>query len=359
MGAGPFQTYASHTWVVRSGWVISGDGMYSTTIQMVGSVSGLSLDVDVFKSDPNVSTDNVVIQNLAIDCNWNNLTNKPVGPGGEYAVSSGGVILFGTNNLVQSVRCSNAYGSFETAVGNCESLVIALYPSKFADAVGNTISNCLVDSPQGTHMAPFGIGGLSDFSGATITYNTGAKVLGCTAIGVNNGLGSTPTNPVVGFNNSGGVNFGYVKNLTIDSNTFIDCYGAAYCDTGSTDGLQVTNNTVIRGWAAIGLGSPTPPKQNILISGNSFSIQNRSSGANAGINWTGAPITNFTVTHNTLSADTSGSGSLQFWGVIAYSVTNATITNNVVDPLFYNKVTGTGLTISNNTQPNGAPVDGL
>jgi hypothetical protein len=327
-----------------------------TTLRMVGSLSGLGVYVDVLKSDSNVSTDNVTIQNLTIDCNFSNLTNKPVGPGGEYALSIGGVILFGTNNVVQSVHCSNAYGSWENSPGNCECFVIALYPSKFADSVGNTISNCQVDSPQGTHMAPFGISGLSGLTGPpAITYNTGAKVVGCTATGVNSGYGGPGR---LGFS-SGGVNFGNVKNLTIDSNTFIDCYGAAYCDTGSTDGLQVTNNTVIRGWAAIGLGSPTPPKQNIQISGNNFSIQNRNNGANCEINNDQIPITNLTVTNNTLSADTSGNGMMQFLGIIADSTTTATITNNVVDPLFYNRVTGTGLTISGNVQPDGAPVKGL
>ena len=70
MGTGPFRTYANHTWHVRPGWVISGDGMDVTTIQMVGNVAGMRDDVDVFTSDPNVATDNATIKDLTVDCNW-------------------------------------------------------------------------------------------------------------------------------------------------------------------------------------------------------------------------------------------------------------------------------------------------
>src|SRR5690349_11869981 len=40
-GTGPFETYARHSWFVRRGWTISGDGMDATTIKMVGNVAGI------------------------------------------------------------------------------------------------------------------------------------------------------------------------------------------------------------------------------------------------------------------------------------------------------------------------------
>src|SRR5437762_3154630 len=70
MGTGPFRTYANHTWHVRPGWVVSGDGMDRTTIKMVGNVAGMRDDVDVFKSDPNVATNNATIKDITVDCNW-------------------------------------------------------------------------------------------------------------------------------------------------------------------------------------------------------------------------------------------------------------------------------------------------
>ena len=72
-------------------------------------------------------------------------------------------------------------------------------------------------------------------------------VLSCTVVGNNDGLAD-------GFT-SGGVNLANVKDCIIDGNSFSDCYGAAYIDTGSVDGLQVSNNTVTRGWEAVGLAS--------------------------------------------------------------------------------------------------------
>ena len=48
---------------VRPGWQISGDGMYSTTIQVVGNVAGRH-SVEVFRSEPSIATDNVTIRDL-------------------------------------------------------------------------------------------------------------------------------------------------------------------------------------------------------------------------------------------------------------------------------------------------------
>ena len=52
MGNGPFLTYAAHTWFVRTGWTISGDGMDTTTVKMVGNVAGIHHGISCFVSDP-------------------------------------------------------------------------------------------------------------------------------------------------------------------------------------------------------------------------------------------------------------------------------------------------------------------
>src|SRR6202011_4094879 len=100
-----------------------------------------------------------------------------------------------------------------------------------------------------------------------------------------------------------------VKDCQIDSNTFIDCYGAAYSDTGSVDGLLVTNNTVIRGWYGVAMDGHVLPKQNIQITGNNLSIQNRfpgTTGASYAINVSYGPTTNVTISNNTISFDPTG-----------------------------------------------------
>jgi hypothetical protein len=358
VGRGPFPTYAGHTWFVQSGWVISGDGMSSTTIQMVGSAAGLHYDVDVFKSDSKLSTDNVTIQNLTIDCNWAVLSKTAsTGPGGEKSIKTGGVILWGSNNLIDHVRCINSYGSFEVGM---EESTIWLIASRFANSTNNAIQYCRVESPQGTHMAPFGLSG----GNSTLSYlMTNSKVIGCTAVGVNNGLGSTSSNKVVGFD-TGGVNMANVKNVTIDGNTFTDCFGAAYIDIGSCDGLTVTNNTVIRGWDGVGIGNSGSPRQNILIRGNNINIQNRViNGLSNGILLnSAAPSYNVTIDNNTVTFDTSGHGALKFYGIVAQQLNTATVTNNTIGLTtanLTNLAQGTGLTLSNNRYTNGTPVPGL
>ena len=165
---------------------------------------------------------------------------------------------------------------------------------------------------------------------------------------------------------SGGVSLANVKNCEIDGNTFIDCYGAAYTDVGSIDGLRITNNTVVRGWQGVGLSGYGLPKQNIEISGNNFSIQNRvPGGASCAIVVDNGTTTNFTMKNNTISFDTSGGGSIQFWGVTAYFLSTATISDNTIEEVpsgvygVYNNASGSGLTMFNNRNPDGTLIPAL
>ena len=106
----------------------------------------------------------------------------------------------------------------------------------------------------------------------------------------------------------------------------------------------------------------TAPKQNIEISGNNFSIQNRIvDGAGYGIFIGQGPTTNLTISNNTITFDTSGRGFLQFWGIAASLLNNATISNNTIGTatFSYNAATGSGVTLLNNRHPDGTLVPGL
>jgi len=70
MGRGPFRTDVGHLWQVRPGWVISGDGINTTIVQMVGNLAGIHYGVSCFASDPGSATDNVTMKDMTIDCNW-------------------------------------------------------------------------------------------------------------------------------------------------------------------------------------------------------------------------------------------------------------------------------------------------
>jgi len=354
-GTGPFQTYATHSWFVRRGWVISGDGMDTTTVQMVGNVAGIHYGLICFSSDLGVATNNVIISDMTIDCNWAELSlTADDGAGGEKNIKTAAIALAGSNNLLDHVRTINSYGSWANAL---ESFVVLLGGPCSGDGTNNVIQFCRAEQPQGNYGNPFTLAGWR-----TPTANhllTNSRVVSCTAIGVNSGLPS-------GFN-PGGVNVCNLKNCQIDGNTFIDCTGAAYTDTGTIEGLSITNNTVVRGSLGVGLMSTVTPKGKIEISGNSFSIQNRAPPGllGAAIYVGQAAVTNITISNNTITFDTSGLGTLGFWGIHVAPVNSALVYSNVIgpiDPTAYpvmNAVTGTGVILSNNRQPNGASVPGL
>jgi hypothetical protein len=350
LGPGTFQTAATHSWFVRSGWDVEGAGMYLTTVQLVGDASTI-FGAGCFLSDPNLSTDNATISNLTADSNWPELSaTAPDGVGGEKDFAARAVVLYGSNNLVDHVRAINSYGS---AANHRELFDITLSGSRFSDGSNDVIQFCDAELPRGTYGNPFALQGWRNSTPYYVITNS--KVLSCTAVGVNNGLNT-------GFT-SGGVNLANVKDCVIDGNTFTDCYGAAYMDTGSVDGLQVSDNTVIRGWQGVGLANSTMPKQNIQITGNNFYIQNRiPDGGSYGIVTAYGVTTNLTIDGNTITFDPSGNGMLQFWGIATPLLNNATISNNVIGLAscqLINTATGTGLIMFNNTTPDGTPIPGL
>jgi hypothetical protein len=343
LGPGTFRTAITKTWAVKSGWVLEGAGMDNTTVQMGGNASGIHGGVSCLTSDPNSTTDDVVIRDLTCDANWAEISaTADTGAGGEKNIKVGAVTISGSNTLIERVRSINSYGSLANLQ---EEFAITLTASRNGNGTGNVIQFCRAELPQGNYSSPFGLFGWPPYLIAN------SSVVSSTAVGVNNGLNT-------GFN-SGGVNLADVKDCQIDGNTFVDCQGAAHLDTGSCDGLRVTNNTVIRGAAGVGLNSSTLPKQNIQISGNHFSIQNRVPyGGSYGITISNGATTNLTIDDNTITFDDTGGGFLQFWGVAASPLSTATISNNIVGPSI-NTVLGTDVTLLNNRHPDGTHVPGL
>ena len=149
----------------------------------------------------------------------------------------------------------------------------------------------------------------------------------------------------------------------MSDNLVTDCAGVFYSDTGSLENIQITNNTLVRGWHGISLvaGGPNESwtKKNIQIRGNSLSIQNQVPGGQSyGIVAYDGATTDATISDNTIAFDTSGGGLLSFCGITMSSLNNATISNNTVEPSF-NRVSGTGVTLLNNRHPDGTHVPGL
>ncbi len=419
LGPGTFRTATMKSWVVRPGWVIAGSGMYDTVIQLSGSVAGFHSGVGCLSSDPNISTDTVVIRDLTCDSNWDELgptadaglgartvtdavisagspvitsasadfspadysrtivgAGIPSGAtivsaqdaehatisqpavanasavsltiGGEKNVKTGAIALWGSNNLIQNVRSINTYGS---AANLLEQFVILLGGPRDSDGTGNVIQSCRVELPRGNYGNPYALSGWSPH------FITNSKVLASYAEGRNDGW-------MTGFT-TGGVNLAFVKNCEVDGNTFVDCLGAVYQDTGTTDGFRVTNNTVIRGAMGVSFVSADPgPKQNIVIAGNNLQIQNRiKDGAAYGVYFSHTGASNVTIDNNTITMDCSAKGHPGFFGVRASPLDASVISNNtfILTGSFYfnNEVVGSGNTVSNNKMGDGSPVVGL
>lgn len=268
--------------------------------------------------------------------------------GGEKNVKTGGVVLWGSNNLLQNVRSINAYGS---AANGQEQFVMLLASPPNTEGYDNIIQSCRVERPCGNYGTPYAIAGTAHHP------SVGSKVLSCYAEGRNDGL-------MTGFT-TGGVNAAYVKDCVVDGCTFVDCLGAVYQDTGTCDGFTITNNTVIRG--AIGVAfvaAGTATKQRLLITGNNIQLQNRIlGGANSGVWMTYAPASTVTIANNNFTFDTSGKGLLSFWAVTVGPLTNAIVKDNVFgfapNAYFNNGVSGTGITLLNNHMTDGSPAIGL
>jgi hypothetical protein len=349
VGAEPFLTGVNHQWSLRPGWVISGDGMNTTTIKLVGDLGGINYTLNVISSSADISYDNIILRDFTVDCNWPALAaSADTGAGGEKNIALNAVAIWGSNNLIQRVRSINSYGSWANLK---EHFDISLLGPQTGDGTNCVIQSCRAEQPWGNYGNPFSISGWVNTAPNHLLTNS--KVLSCTAVGVNGG--------VTGYT-SGGVTFGNVKDCYIDSNTFIDCYGAAYTDTGTIDGIQIINNTVIRGWEAVGIRTSVYPKQNILITGNNFSIQNRVDGTTYGIAIDGATTSNLTIKDNTFTCDTSGDGLLQFSGIVVSSLNNAAITDNIVGVTpsgVSNYATGTGILLCNNRDSAGVLIPEL
>ena len=365
LGPGTFRSSASdqnNKWKVKAGWVVEGAGMYSTTIQMGGSVAGIHHDLEAFKSAQNgSSTDNVIIRDLTVDCNWAELSaTADSGAGGEKNICVYAICLFGSNNLIERVRHINTYGSF--ANGREEFGIFLCAPNQM-DATGNRISYCRAELPEGNHGSAFNIAG--NGSGSPIRYAINSKVDHCTVIGIG-GLFRPGTK---NFSNGlGGASF--AKNCEVSDNSVTDCSGVFYCDTGTLENIQILNNTVVRGWLGVGIVADGPneswTKNNVQIRGNNINVQNRCINAPSdAIDILGAPTTACTIDSNTITFDMNGSGFSGFHTILAQQVTDLTVSNNIVGaPAPPGSTTVqflncTNVTTFGNRSPSGDPVPGL
>lgn len=278
--------------------------------------------------------------------------------------------VYGANNCTfDHVRAIHGYGSITNGV-ECFALGFASGPTH--EATGNLMTNCLVEEWHGNYASPFALAGFrgSPSYPGVVTAMTNSRVEYCSAIGKPGIVGYPDRGSVTPFT-SGGVNLADVKNCVVRNNRFVDCQGAAYQDTGGFDGVEVSGNTVIRGFEGV-VFSVTPGNfpdavfRNLKILRNRLGIQRRfTKGANYGILVRNncAPR----IEGNYITYDKSGPGGDVFWG-LSVSGTGGTIIHNTIDGAEFTKVGDNGVTngapdsrfqLSNNRTPRGGSVRGM
>lgn len=343
LGPGVFRSdvTAPNHWLVQSGWIIDGAGMYQTTCQMMGNLAGQHFDHEFFKSAYNVATDNVNIRDLTVDCNWAELEpTADVGAKGEKFGAIFAIALGGNHILVERVRHLNSRGSWANLN---EAFGIGIGAPSTGDISDNIIRNCRAESPQGNYGSPFALHGWPYPAGNGPHYITDSSAYGNYAAGQQNGL-------TTGFT-TGGVNGAFSKNCQIHDNTFIDCQSVYYQDTGDVENLRVVNNTLTRGWMGVVLaaGEPAWTKTGVTISGNQINLQNRVSdygSASYGVSIYGSLASEVTISGNNFTFTPTGQGFLQFATIVSQAMDDSVITANTANEAS----AGTGV---------AAPVHGL
>jgi hypothetical protein len=307
LGTGTFQTnMATRGWMVKSGWQISGAGMYLTTLQGIGNLSSYHGGIAVLDyqttSSGMTTTSNVVIRDLTIDANEPGVT-MPSGSGGEYDLTVLAIRLAGSHNLVERVRSINTYG---TAANHRECFSIMLTGIAAEDTVDATIRFCRVEKMLGNYGNPYQISGFPP----TGKFMVGAKVYGNIALGVNDGRIKTSSA------NSGGVNAGNVKYLDVFDNQFDDCEGFFHFDTGTFDRVRIFNNVGKRLWNGVNVIGVTGCT-NLEIRDNKATIQNRIAGSGVTGLAVNGGITGLIIVGNTITYDSSGAGRNHFFPIYA------------------------------------------
>jgi hypothetical protein len=366
-GAGSFTVFdgqiTAGSPVLSSSSANSGDGFSSADLSRTLSGGGIPVGTTIVSIQDST---HVVMSAPATATT----TAGSITVGGEKHISVYGVLLTGNYNLVENVRCINQYGS--RANGN-EAFGIVIQTTAFADATGNTIRGCRGELPQGNYGSAFNLfGWVSVGTNYPDRYMTNSVIQNCTAVGVNNGLSWH----LAGYTTGAG-GFANAKSCQFLNNTFVDCVGAFYCDTGSLEDILIANNVVTRGWECIALVTDHPDwqwtKKHITIRDNNVNIQNRLEGngcANYGIWVTGASLSSdVTISGNYFSCDPSGRGYEQFLTISCDNMQTASVTNNTADeasagnalaaPVRGQVTNSTNVSISLNRTTTGAQMTGL
>jgi hypothetical protein len=281
------------------------------------------------------AANNVVIENLTIDANWQNLscpwTNKAVMC----------AFLYGSNNTYQRVRAINMYGD-DASRTECFSLVFSA-PST-SKASNCLAEDCVLESPRGGYQAGIAFFGWND---GTPVPDESKPMAHCRAV----------NNRFLGRFESGGVNLAFVNDIAITKNYFHNTQGVHH-DTGAADKITIANNVFdqIYGFGVDFEMMTYVDRSDITIRGNIFRIPKSLVGAHTyGINMDscGRLFSNVVIQGNSFVQKTTGKGSALWRAIHVRGLNGAVVADNTGDKGMEYLIAGTKISARNNHDFNG------
>jgi hypothetical protein len=290
----------------------------------------------------------------------------------------GGAAIFGANSCTyEKIRVIHGYGS---SANGRENFTLGFWPSNLGDCYGNHIIYCLAEDHFGNYSNPFALGGFRPGDGSPNYVQRNATIEFCAAIGKQGIVGNETAYGSVTPFTTGGANIADVVDCKIHGNTFIDCASIVYTDTGGYTNVEISDNTLIRGWQGICLNSsaqnwPDTTFSGLKIIGNKVISQRRVVGrASFGIIVRGSysavdltvGIPGVEILNNTI-VDLGTDVGDRFWIIEAGAIGAGQIISNVTDDghtlIGKNGVQDgapdSRVTLSGNRTADGRPLTGL
>jgi hypothetical protein len=334
----------SKGWTVKDGLHISGNGATVRLVSYPGVWTQAKPQKHVvignrYYEEP---ANNVVIENLTIDANWQNLscpwTNKAV-------MCS---FLYGSNNAYRRVRAMNMYGD---SAGHTECFSLAFSAANVPGGGTNCeAEECVLEDPRGDYQAGILFTGWND---GNPVPDESKPLKHCRAI----------RNRVAGRFESGGINLAFVNGVLIAQNYFNDSQGVHH-DTGSADNVVIADN-VFNQIYQFGVDFERMSyvdRSNITIRGNTFRIPKSVIGAHTyGINMdtSGRLFRNVVIEHNSFIKEFTGTGWSLWRAMHLRGLSRAVVSNNTGDQGMDYVIEGTNVSRRNNRDFHGSQVRGL
>jgi hypothetical protein len=313
----------SKGWTVKSGLHLLGNGSTVKLAVLPDDWPNVHFQKHIVMGNQVLDppANNVTIENLTIDANWQNLASPQTNKALICA------FLVGSNNSYRKVRAINAYGD---SASKTECFTLG-----FNAAAGGASNcwayDCVIDTPRGDYQA-----GIAFFGYSKTNPLKRSGAVNCQALARCE---------------SGLINLAYNDGLTVTGCYTYDSQGIHH-DTGTLRHLVVKKNTFEHIFGT-GVQSQATGEDasDFVISENYFQITNQVNGGHSyGVT---TDARNTVITKNVFVKDESGSGYAGWRAIYSTNANGMTITDNSGDNTMEYYVKGRNISARNNRDFNG------